>query len=755
MLQEELKYLRAAIHLGLLSREECQGPLSENSQGSPEERDKALWNRLVQEKNFSSQEREKVESLVRDGYLFCSPCQTISPFPQEGHSLSYPCPQCQNPLEVFLPSFSGEEDLFKISPSKADPAPALPFMEDQSSGKDWESFAFQKTPPLKSIKLLGKGGYGEVYSVRDPMSNRSLALKIISARKLNNIPIKKRFLREIQITSLLEHPNIIPLYESGSLDDGSLYFTMEEIRGETLWDLLKKKKIRGMDGKGLMELLEIFLKVCQGMEYAHAGGVIHRDLKPSNIAVGTHGEVIIMDWGIAKKVGVEEVEGEESEDLEMAEGLTLKGSILGTPGYLSPEQAQGQEVDEKTDVYSLGAILYQMIALSTPFQGSTKEKLVATLMRDPLPPEQVNPDFPIPPELSAIAMKALARDKKRRYKGVRKLREDIQLFLQGHSVSAKRDLFWEKCRKWVSRHKGVFSGILLCAFVVFPFFSAHLWWKKTRFEKGTKDLWVMANQILESKEALGEEKLREKFEWKGSLSGVTDPGFEQAKEKSFELHLRARTVLEEILRWSPQNIKARKKLFLVERELGLLALSEGNYLLSRLCFERCSRLGYTKKGRALLGLIEKDKEAREKAWESQVQGWMKDLETEAFLLEKLVEYSSQMAGPGRAGRAELLMAYLDSPHKGQRILAIEGLGKLGDKNFQWKKITLKKSLMDRLKKVLPLQAPLEAESLIWALGRLGVKEALPLIDQVRKSAGEKSVLWKNTAKPRKLLRGPV
>ncbi|MFC1672467.1 serine/threonine protein kinase, partial [Planctomycetota bacterium] len=197
----------------------------------------------------------------------------------------------------------------------------------------------------------------------------------------------------------------------------------------------------------LIELMNVFLRVCDGVAFAHSKGVTHRDIKPANIMVGEYGEVLVMDWGLAKIKGEKDVKAEEvvqtlRGDSNLAQ--TLDGSVAGTPSYMPPEQARGDidEIDHQSDVYSLGAVLYEMLALWPPYRGKSVTDVITKVIQGELaPPDESAPDRDIPKEIAAVCMKAMAHDKEDRYANVADLSADIRLYLEGRAVSAKEDTF--------------------------------------------------------------------------------------------------------------------------------------------------------------------------------------------------------------------------------------------------------------------------------------------------------------------------
>lgn len=212
------------------------------------------------------------------------------------------------------------------------------------------------------IARIGEGGMGVVYRVMDPDLQRTMALKVLRVELCRRPSVVRRFVEEARVTAQLQHPGIVPVHEIGALADGRVYFTMKEVEGRTLRELIREAHMGvGQEERALRRLIEAFRKVCEAVAYAHAAGVIHRDLKPGNIMVGDYGEVLVLDWGLARLREVGSPFTDLSSDSSGA--LTQDGSIPGTPWYMSPEQAAGarEALSPASDVYALGAILYEIM----------------------------------------------------------------------------------------------------------------------------------------------------------------------------------------------------------------------------------------------------------------------------------------------------------------------------------------------------------------------------------------------------------
>ncbi|MEI6126641.1 MAG: serine/threonine-protein kinase, partial [Pseudomonadota bacterium] len=317
-------------------------------------------------------------------------------------------------------------------------------------------------------KELGRGGMGAIFSTVDQDVRRKVAMKVMLPSTSGNTAHIKRFLEEAQITGQLEHPNIVPVHEVGIDEESKIYFTMKLVKGETLEYIIGKlDEVRKeyVEKYTLGVLLQIFMKVCDGIGYAHSKGVLHRDLKPENIMVGDFGEALVMDWGLAKVLGREDIHtGESSKSLDDQASAfhTMEGQVMGTPSYMSPEQAHGKisELDERSDIFSLGGILYKMLTYHAPYKGkNAREALDKARKRMLQPPDLRAPQNNIPLELTAISMKAMAREKPDRYASAEDLKHDIQLYLDGKSVSARKDSLFVMAKKWVARNKIAAMGI--------------------------------------------------------------------------------------------------------------------------------------------------------------------------------------------------------------------------------------------------------------------------------------------------------
>ena len=331
---------------------------------------------------------------------------------------------------------------------------------------------------------IARGGMGAIMTAHDRDLKRTVAMKVLLgvSRETMNKPSTRRqirrFVAEAQITGQLEHPNIVPVHELGVDGNGRPWFTMKLVDGEELSLLINNLRF-DVERKQLAEplpvargrLLEIFGKVCDAVAYAHSRGVLHRDLKPDNVMVGAFGDVLLMDWGIARARGAD---GRDNSLLDFGDDLqapgstrpvqldagaearlTHDGSIVGTPVYMSPEQALGatDEIDERSDVYALGAMLYQLLTLTEPYNGDIEAVLKRVQSRRPVePPRHRAPDLDIPLELEAICRTAMAPEPRRRYQSVEDLHNDLRRFQAGLPVSVHRDTRMQQAVRFVRRN---------------------------------------------------------------------------------------------------------------------------------------------------------------------------------------------------------------------------------------------------------------------------------------------------------------
>jgi serine/threonine protein kinase len=316
-------------------------------------------------------------------------------------------------------------------------------LDDTSSSRTMSSeFTF--------VRKLGEGGLGTVWLARDEKLKRMVAVKEMNAEAAESPRAWQRFHREAQITGHLEHPSVVPLYQFGTdARTGQPFYAMRFVGKRTLVNAIEEYHERLNEGKDVSMdqhyLLSAFISVCQAIAYAHSRGVIHRDLKPENVAIDSFGQVIVLDWGLARVTSEFDsgVGGLQSAGMtEAGFGRTMAGEVIGTPLYMAPEQAAGDldSIDERTDVYGLGAILFAMITGSAPHQKSSLRdgqpvqihELLKAIAENPSPsPRSYRPGLPA--SLEAICLQAMERHPHSRYQSAMELAEAVQRWMAGRN----------------------------------------------------------------------------------------------------------------------------------------------------------------------------------------------------------------------------------------------------------------------------------------------------------------------------------
>jgi serine/threonine-protein kinase len=316
---------------------------------------------------------------------------------------------------------------------------------------------------FRVLRPHARGGLGAVFVALDTELHREVALKQILDAHADDPVSRKRFLLEAEVTGGLEHPGIVPVYGLGTYGDGRPYYAMRFIRGDSLKEAIERfhadevrRMAPGLRSLELTKLLRRFLDVCNAIDYAHSRGVLHRDIKPANVILGHHGETLVVDWGLAKSIGRSDPgSGERTLVPSSASGSTetLPGSALGTPAYMSPEQAEGDldRLGPRSDVYSLGATLYCLLTGKPPQEGDVAEVLRAVQKGDFRPPRQI--DTSIDRALEAVCLKAMSTKPGDRYATPKFLADEIERWLAGEPVSAWPEPWTARARRRLTRHR--------------------------------------------------------------------------------------------------------------------------------------------------------------------------------------------------------------------------------------------------------------------------------------------------------------
>jgi serine/threonine-protein kinase len=308
-------------------------------------------------------------------------------------------------------------------------------------------------PPLhgyekySDFQEIARGMKAVLHSCWDSVLGRTIAIKRLLPEHATDGYERRRFLREARVTAQLQHPNTVPVYEIGKDDEGGLYFTMKRLTGENFFKILQRLSWGDAVAErrlGLDVQIEFIIQACQALAYSHLHGIIHRDIKPENIWIGEYGEVVLLDWGVAKVWGTPNdghmPETQQQDDVDASlpheiatsdEGelrtLTMHGQRPGTPLYMSPEQVRDRPLDERTDIFSMGVLIYEMLTFHEPFRGRTVEETFQRILHVPLkPPSEAAPDRHLPESLDRIVTRATSKNREDRYDSVLEMISELR-----------------------------------------------------------------------------------------------------------------------------------------------------------------------------------------------------------------------------------------------------------------------------------------------------------------------------------------
>jgi eukaryotic-like serine/threonine-protein kinase len=384
-------------------------------------------------------------------------------------------------------------------------------------------------PRYQPLWLHATGGLGEIFAAQDTELHRRVALKQIQKMHAGNPHSRERFVAEAEITGNLEHPGIVPVYGLGTDPIGRPYYAMRFVQGETLSTAIHRFHAAleaDFMGSEFRWLLRRFMDVCNPIAYAHSRGILHRDLKPGNIMLGSFGETLVMDWGIAKVIsrcesgesipaGTHASPNSPDEHRRTENGaLTMDGEAVGTPAFMSPEQAAGRlaGLGPASDVYSLGATLYVMLTGQAPFIGDGEKILEDARHGRVAPPRAVKPA--VPQALEAICLRAMALEPSSRYGSASELAEDIERWLAGDAVVAWNDPWSDLLLRWLRRHQAFVAGCaaavgvaLLALGMAVPVLSL-AWGNESAARRNEQNLRILAMQKAEDAKELQQVAVR-------------------------------------------------------------------------------------------------------------------------------------------------------------------------------------------------------------------------------------------------------
>jgi serine/threonine-protein kinase len=438
-----------ALQIGLIN----QGQLVAAFQAWTLDKAKAMADHLVGRGDLDADDRSAVEALV---------ARHIKKHGDVGQSLAaIPAGRSTRESLARVRDADVEASLAQLCPASTQPGSDADRTATYAVGT-----ATSDGQRFRILRPHAQGGLGAVFVALDGELHREVALKQILDQHADDPVSRARFLLEAEITGGLEHPGIVPVYGLGTYSGGRPYYAMRFVKGDSLKDAIERyhgdaslRKDSGRRSLELRKLLRRFTDVCNAVEYAHSRGVLHRDIKPGNVIVGRHGETLVVDWGLAKLIGKEEP-GSVSEERVLVPSSTsgsaetLPGSALGTPAYMSPEQAAGRLdlLGSASDIYGLGATLFCVLTGRAPFESLDVGTLLQRVQKGEFPrPRRLNPS--VPRALEAICLKAMAQRPEDRYSSPRALADDVERWMADEPVTAYREPWTTHARRWVSRHR--------------------------------------------------------------------------------------------------------------------------------------------------------------------------------------------------------------------------------------------------------------------------------------------------------------